>query len=534
MTPYRSSLPAGRDGFLQVLHAEWTKFRTVRTWMIAAAAGPLLIVLVAVFAGAASHSQVCVAPGGVAGSGPQHVTCHTGYPQNTLGPNGSPVIDQFSFVHQPLGPDGSITVRVSSLTGQNSNGVVPAGNPSAGVVGGVQQWAKVGVIVKENLTPGSPYAAVMVTGNHGVRMQYDYTHDLAGMPGTVSPSSPRWLRLTRSGDTLTGYDSTDGRHWTEIGSAHLTGLPATVQAGMFAAASADYTYGVASYGVGGAGGPGLATGVFNHVSLMGARPGSAWRGNQVGRPDPGLGPLLGRIGSHQARGSFTVSGSGDIAPSGDADQGVGHSLVGAFVGMLVLIVLATLFITSEYRRGLIRTTFTASPRRGQVLAAKAIVIGVVTFISGLAGAVVAVPLGEHLLRSNGNYIYPASTLTQARVIVGTAALLALAAVVALAVGAVMRRSAGAVTVVIAAIVLPYFLAVASVLPTGASQWLLRITPAAAFAIQQTVRQYPQVAAIYRPGNGYFPLAPWAGFAVLCGYTICALAGAIFLLRRRDV
>ena len=178
----------------------------------------------------------------MAGSGPQHVTCQTGHPQVTLGPDGSPVIDQFSFVHQPLAPDGSITVRVSSLTGQYPNGVVPAGNPSAGVVGAVQQWAKVGVIVKENLTPGSPYAAVMVTGNHGVRMQYDYTHDLAGMPGTVSPSSPRWLRLTRSGDTLTGYDSTDGRHWTEIGSAHLTGLPATVQAGMFAAASADYTY----------------------------------------------------------------------------------------------------------------------------------------------------------------------------------------------------------------------------------------------------------------------------------------------------
>jgi ABC-type transport system involved in multi-copper enzyme maturation permease subunit len=529
MTPYRSNFPAGRDGFLQVLHAEWTKFRTVRTWMIAAAAGPLLIVLVAVFTGTASPSQVCVAPGGAGGSGPQHVTCHTGHPQITLGPDGSPVIDQFSFVHQPLTPDGSITARVSSLTGQYATGVVPTANPSAGVVSGFQQWAKVGVIVKKNLTPGSPYAAVMVTGNHGVRMQYDFTHDLPGIRGTVSAAAPRWLRLTRSGDTLTGYDSTDGRHWTEIGSAHLTGLPTTVQAGLFAAASADYTYGVASYG-----GPGLATGVFDHVNLKDARPGSAWHGNQVGRPDPGLGPLLGRVGSHQVRGTFRVTGSGDIAPNGDADQGVGHTLVGAFVGMLVLIVLATLFITGEYRRGLIRTTFTASPRRGQVLAAKALVIGVVTFVAGLAGAVIAVPLGEHLLRSNGNFIYPASTLTQVRVIVGTAALLALAAVIALSVGAVLRRSAAAVTVVIAAIVLPYFLAVASVLPTGAGQWLLRITPAAAFAIQQTVSQYPQVAATYRPGNGYFPLAPWVGFAVLCGYTLCAVAVAVFVLRRRDV
>ena len=36
-----------------------------------------------------------------------------------------------------------------------------------------------------------------------------------------------------------------------------------------------------------------------------------------------------------------------------------------------------------------------------------------------------------------------------------------------------------------------------------------------------------------PGNGYFPLAPWAGFAVLCAWTAAALVLALFLLRRRD-
>ena len=74
----------------------------------------------------------------------------------------------------------------------------------------------------------------MVTGDHGVRMQDDYTHDRAGLPGAVSAASPRWLRLTRSGDTITGYDSADGTHWTEVGTAHLAGLPATVQVGLFA------------------------------------------------------------------------------------------------------------------------------------------------------------------------------------------------------------------------------------------------------------------------------------------------------------
>ena len=75
--------------------------------------------------------------------------------------------------------------------------------------------------------------------------------------------------------------------------------------------------------------------------------------------------------------------------------------------------------------------------------------------------------------------------------VGTAALLAVAAVLGLAVGTLLRRSAGAVTAVIAGIVLPYLLAtVPGILPAGAEQWLLRVTPAAAFAVQQTIHAVP--------------------------------------------
>jgi ABC-type transport system involved in multi-copper enzyme maturation permease subunit len=148
--------------------------------------------------------------------------------------------------------------------------------------------------------------------------------------------------------------------------------------------------------------------------------------------------------------------------------------------------------------------------------------------------VVAVPLGERILRHNGNFIAPVPTLTELRVVAGTAALLAVASVLALAVGALLRRSAGVITAVIAAIVLPYILATASVLPTGASGWLLRLTPAAAFAIQQSTPQYSQVASSYTPIDGYFPLAPWAGFAVLCAYAALALGLAVILLRRRDV
>ena len=235
-----------------------------------------------------------------------------------------------------------------------------------------------------------------------------------------------------------------------------------------------------------------------------------------------------------------MTGSGDIAPviagsgnEGDPDSTLTDYLVGTFAGLIAVIVVATMFITAEYRRGLIRVTLTATPRRGRVLAAKAIVIGSVTFVAGLVAAAAAVIIGAQLSRHNGRYVFPASWATELRVIAGTAALLAVAAVLALALGIVLRRSAATVTLVIVVIVLPYIMGVASILPASASDWLLRITPAAAFAIQQAAPQYPQVTAIYTPTSGYFPLAPWAGFAVLCAYAVLALGLAVVLLRRRD-
>jgi ABC-type transport system involved in multi-copper enzyme maturation permease subunit len=528
--PYLSPRPAGRDGFLQLVHAEWTKFRTVRGWVVGTAVGALIIVLMAWLTASLSHSEICV---GTRGGTP---TCHTSHPVTPTGPTGVPVADQYYFVDRPLHGNGSITVRVTSLTGRyhKAGTELVGNNPEAGTVKGVQPWSKAGVIVTSGTTQGAPYAAVMVTGSHGVRMQDDYTHDVAGTPGTVSAASARWLRLTRAGDTITGYDSIDGSHWTVIASAHLSGLPAGVRVGMFATSPEHIPAGSS----GESGGPSFATGVFDRVALRGAAPAGGWRGTSVGQVAL-AGPGAYGSGYHEAGGAFTITGSGDIAPAvaggaTDPGRGVERTLIGAFVGLIVLAVVATLFITGEYRRGLIRSSFAASPRRGRVLAAKALVIGVVTFVAGVVAAGIALPLGEHILRANGNPIYPAGTGPELRAIVGTAALLAVAAVLALALGTILRRSALAVTLVIVLIVLPYILAVASVLSPGPAEWLLRVTPAAAFAVQQTVPRYHQVAGPYTPVDGYFPLAPWAGFAVLCGYTACALGLAAHLVQRRDV
>ena len=530
VAPHRPGQQAGRDGFAQLLRAEWTKFRTVRGWVIGTLVAALVTAGLGLFAAGATSSSCQSTSGGPARSGQG---CMTIPP---VGPGGEAVSDNFYFVRRPLAGNGSITVRITSLTGLlPANPNTPVGpNAPIDTRPGLVPWAKAGIIIKESTQPGSAYAAMMVTADHGVRMQDDYTNDTAGQVGAVSPASPRWLRLTRSGDTITGYDSADGTHWTQVGAVRLAGLPSTVQAGLFAASPA-YQAISENFGGGESGivAPSQDTAVFDHLSRSGAWPASGWTGDYVDAADgSGIG------GYHQAGGRFAVTGSGDIAPvatgqAGDVGTTITEHLVGTFAGLIAMIVVATIFITAEYRRGLIRLTLTASPRRGRVLAAKAIVIGSVAFGAGLAGAAAAVIFGAQLASARGSYVYPVPWPTELRVVVGTALLIALAAVLALALGTMLRRSAATVTLVIVAIILPYILGVASILPVSASDWLLRITPAAAFAIQQAAPQYPQVAALYSPSSGYFPLAPWVGLAVLCAYAALALGLAVVLLRRRD-
>jgi ABC-2 family transporter protein len=543
ITPYRSDQQPGRDDFPHLLRSEWTKFRSVRGWVIAMIAAALLIVLAVVAIASTAN-------------GKQNPAAH---PIVAIGPGGVAVTDSFYFVRQPLDGNGSITARVTSLADGELAGQGPGTSTHT-----TQPWAKAGIMIKASTKAGSAYAAVMVTPGHGVRMQYNFTHDLPGLPGTPSASSPRWLRLTRSGDTVTGYDSTDGTHWTEIGTATLTGLPSTAAAGLFAA-SPPYVSG--GQGFANNNGPGgidtHLTATFDHVSLEGGQVkgngevgGAAWTVGHVGF---GTGPDIGEpnIGAlncgpqgctkvhggppafhlNQSRGRFTLTErGGDIAPYWSIVDPLGTVLKGSVVGLLAVIALGALFITAEYRRGLIRTTFAASPRRGRVLAAKAIVIGSVTFAVGLVGTAIAMLIAERKLHTGGwaSSVYPVWALTSGhglQIVVGTAGLLTVAAILALSAGAVLRRSAAAITAVVGLLIIPVILGV--ILPQGPAAWVLRLTPAAAFGLQEGTPQYSQVMHTCEPYNGCFPLAPWNGFIVACVWGAAALALAIFVLRRRD-
>ena len=532
MAPGRPDLRPGRVSFAHSLRAEWVKFRTVRGWVIAMFVAVLFTALLGIFAAGNVNIGCQNGPNGPVLTGK---ACTPRYP---IGPGGEAVIDSYYFVRQPLAGNGTITMRVTALTGLHGNGGPrqAGGNPLAGMTKGVIPWAKAGLIITSSTKPGSAYAALMVTGDHGVRMEYNYTHDTAGLAGSVTATSPRWLRLTRSGDTVTGYNSADGRHWSKVGTAPLTGLPTTVQAGMFATSPVYTVTTPGAIGSSNESGPSQATAVFRDVSLRGSWPAKAWTGDDVGQGPaaPGTG-----FGYYRKTGTaFTVSGSGDIAPlvAGPGSAGptstIEQPLAGLFVGLIAVVVVGAMFCTSEYRRGLIRATLAAEPRRGRVLAAKAVVAAGVAFVVGLAAAILAISIGLPRQRNQGSFILPVSTLTEARVIVGTAALVALTAALSVAIGAMLRRSAAAVTMAIVVIVLPFLLAV-TVLPASAGEWLLRLTPAAGFAIEQSIPNYPQATTVFSPAQGNYPLPPLAGFAVLCAWVAVALGAAYVLLRRRD-
>jgi len=118
-----------------------------------------------------------------------------------------------------------------------------------------------------------------------------------------------------------------------------------------------------------------------------------------------------------------------------------------------------------------------------------------------------------------------------QLVLGTAALLAVGAVLTLTAGALVRRSAGAIAVAVLITIFP--LVLATVLPQTPADWLLRLTPAAGFGLQQGNVHYSQVSSACLPYNGCYPLAPWTGFAVLCAWALAGLGAAIIVVRRRD-
>src|SRR5439155_394417 len=129
-------------------------------------------------------------------------------------------------------------------------------------------------------------------------------------------------------------------------------------------------------------------------------------------------------------------------------------------------------------------------------AAKAIVLGAVAFVVGLIGEVIAVLAARPILVRNG-FAPPAfpridlADPTVVRAMLLTAAVLALTAVFSLALGALLRHSAAAITLGVVLVLLPAI--VATVLPGTPALWLMRTTLAGGMATERTAPPSPTLA-----------------------------------------
>lgn len=194
------------------------------------------------------------------------------------------------------------------------------------------------------------------------------------------------------------------------------------------------------------------------------------------------------------------------------------SLSGVWFGQLAIGVLGVLMITSEYASGSIRSSLAAVPRRARLLAAKAVVFGGVTLLLGEVAAFAAFFVGQPLLAREAPHaaIGDPDVL---RAIVGSGLYLAVLGLFCLAVGTVLRHTAGSIATVVA---------VVFIVPT--------ITGSLPGVWQRTVSPWMPTnagSALWEVVPLPHQLPPWAGFAVFVGYTVAVGALGVALFLRRD-
>jgi ABC-type transport system involved in multi-copper enzyme maturation permease subunit len=187
-------------------------------------------------------------------------------------------------------------------------------------------------------------------------------------------------------------------------------------------------------------------------------------------------------------------------------------------GQLTIIVLGVLLITSEYSTGVIRASLLAVPRRLPMLAAKAIVFTAITLVLGEIVMFASFFIGAAILHSH----VPVSLSgpNAARAVAGGGLYLAVLGLFALSIGALVRHTAGAITGVIAFVIVAEPLS--SLIPGPWGDHIHDYLPTVAGRLViQTARTSHQV------------LSAWQGFGVFCLWTAALFVAAAILLMRRD-
>ncbi|HXJ26841.1 MAG TPA: ABC transporter permease [Streptosporangiaceae bacterium] len=195
------------------------------------------------------------------------------------------------------------------------------------------------------------------------------------------------------------------------------------------------------------------------------------------------------------------------------------SLSGIQLAQIAVGVLGAMLITSEYGSGMIRATFAAVPRRLPVLWGKAAVALAAVFAASVPAVLIAFFAGQSVLAKVGldtSFGQPGV----ARAVLGSAAYLAVAAVLGLGLGALLRNTAAAVTALFGLLFGLQLLA--GLIPGATGVTLEKFMPSTA----------GQAIASVHPDPGT-SLGPWAGLGLFAGYTVIVLALAARRMSRGD-
>jgi ABC-type transport system involved in multi-copper enzyme maturation permease subunit len=193
---------------------------------------------------------------------------------------------------------------------------------------------------------------------------------------------------------------------------------------------------------------------------------------------------------------------------------------GALITQLVLAVLGILMFSGEYGSGMIRISLSVVPRRLMVLWAKLSVLSVVVLPLALVSSVVTFVLGELVWQSHrGLKPVGFGDPQVARIVLGSGLVVAVTAICGLGIGAIIRSTAGSIGML---------MGIFFVLPLVAEVALPR-------SVAGLARFLPSNAgdALWGGVIGPRSMAPWTGFALLCGYAVALVAAGAWRLRRGD-
>jgi len=136
--------------------------------------------------------------------------------------------DAFHFAHRTLRGDGEMIARVADV--RNTH-----------------RWAKASVMIRQAASANSAFAMMVVSAASGTAFQYRTTAggSAASVAGTAA-AAPQWVKIARAGNTISGYQSSDGVSWQRVGTVNIA-LDASTEIGLAVTSHDNATLGKATF-----------------------------------------------------------------------------------------------------------------------------------------------------------------------------------------------------------------------------------------------------------------------------------------------